>query len=51
MLCQLVQQHASLRVCGQLASVLKGVTDFTDSGDEELLYGPGLLPSRNQLPT
>ncbi|GAX82609.1 hypothetical protein CEUSTIGMA_g10035.t1 [Chlamydomonas eustigma] len=45
----LVQQHASLRVCGQLASVLQGVTDFSDSGDDELLYGPGLLPSRNQL--
>ena len=28
----------------------QGVLEFPeDSGDDELLYGPGLLPSRNQM--
>jgi len=46
----LVQKHAPPRVGLQLSSVLQGVLDFSDSGDDELLYGPSLLPSRNQLP-
>ena len=45
----LVQKHAPPRVGVQLSSVLQGVLDFSDSGDDELLYGPNLLPSRNQM--
>lgn len=48
-LTQLMQQHSSPRLCAQLSSVLQGVLDFADSGDEELLYGSTVLPTRDGM--
>jgi hypothetical protein len=45
----LVEQHASPRAASQLAQVLQGVLEFSDSGDDELLYGNSMLPSRDGM--
>ncbi|KAG1678184.1 hypothetical protein FOA52_016121 [Chlamydomonas sp. UWO 241] len=45
----LVQQHASPRSSSQLAQVLQGNLEFSDSGDDELLYGNSMLPSRDGM--
>ena len=45
-LCRVVEQQGSPRLVAQLTAVLTGQLDLSDSGDDELLYGPNLLPSR-----
>ena len=45
-LCRVVEQQGSPRLVAQLTAVLSGQLDLSDSGDDELLYGPNLLPSR-----
>jgi len=46
-LVELMSQHSTPRLVSQLGDVMRGVLQFTDSGDEELLMGREVLPTRD----